>query len=190
MRAKRRNDEGFNAFFYSLVSKDTQEMYYSTKRQQFLIDQGYSFKVITELEGMKSMEGLVYKTRDEQIELMQEVLTAKDSDADLGADVKGGEDDLAGTITSKDFGFPGAKRTTGSLTAMSGGSHMSYREQNKGEPPFFVGRSGLRLSTNFFHTGANKMMGKEGGTSMSAPVRNKLFVNREKQQKQLMKGNQ
>jgi len=31
------------------VSKDTQEMYYSTKRQQFLIDQGYSFKVITNL---------------------------------------------------------------------------------------------------------------------------------------------
>ena len=26
-----------------------QEMYYSTKRQQFLIDQGYSFKVITNL---------------------------------------------------------------------------------------------------------------------------------------------
>lgn len=40
LRAKRRNDEGFNAFFYSLVSRDTQEVYYSTKRQQFLIDQG------------------------------------------------------------------------------------------------------------------------------------------------------
>ena len=39
----------FNAFFYSLVSKDTQEMYYSTKRQQFLIDQGYAFKVVTGL---------------------------------------------------------------------------------------------------------------------------------------------
>ncbi|KAG2590929.1 hypothetical protein PVAP13_5NG455500 [Panicum virgatum] len=37
--------EEYNAFFYSLVSTDTQEMYYSTKRQQFLIDQGYSFKV-------------------------------------------------------------------------------------------------------------------------------------------------
>uniref|UniRef100_A0A453FBJ2 DNA 3'-5' helicase n=1 Tax=Aegilops tauschii subsp. strangulata TaxID=200361 RepID=A0A453FBJ2_AEGTS len=36
--------EEYNAFFYSLVSTDTQEMYYSTKRQQFLIDQGYSFK--------------------------------------------------------------------------------------------------------------------------------------------------
>ena len=43
------DDGGFNAFFYTLVSKDTQEMYYSTKRQQFLIDQGYSFKVITNL---------------------------------------------------------------------------------------------------------------------------------------------
>ena len=31
------------------MSKDTQEMYYSTKRQQFLIDQGYSFKIITNL---------------------------------------------------------------------------------------------------------------------------------------------
>lgn len=45
LRAKRRNDEGFNAFFYSLVSKDTAEMYYSSKRQAFLVDQGYAFKV-------------------------------------------------------------------------------------------------------------------------------------------------
>ena len=46
LRAKRRNDEGFNAFFYSLVSKDTQEMYYSSKRQGFLIDQ-VSFSPLT-----------------------------------------------------------------------------------------------------------------------------------------------
>lgn len=43
LRAKRQvkgqtaND--FNAFFYTLVSKDTQEMFFSTKRQRFLIDQ-------------------------------------------------------------------------------------------------------------------------------------------------------
>jgi len=36
--------EGHNAFFYSLVSKDTQEMFFSSKRQQFLVEQGYSFK--------------------------------------------------------------------------------------------------------------------------------------------------
>ena len=34
------NPGGFNAFFYSLVSSDTRESYFSTKRQQYLIDQG------------------------------------------------------------------------------------------------------------------------------------------------------
>ena len=134
MRAKRRNDDGFNAFFYSLVSKDTQEMYYSTKRQQFLIDQGYAFKVITHLDGLDKLPDLVYKTKDEQIELISSVLLANESEADLGTDVRGGEGDLPGTVTSKDFGtarFPVAQRTTGSLTALSGGQHMSYVEQNK-----------------------------------------------------------
>jgi DNA excision repair protein ERCC-3 len=134
LRAKRRNDDGFNAFFYSLVSKDTQEMFYSTKRQQFLIDQGYAFKVITHLDGLEKLPGLVYKTRDEQIELISLVLLANESEADLGSDVRGGEGDLPGTVTSKDFGsirFPAAQRTTGTLTALSGAQHMSYVEQNK-----------------------------------------------------------
>lgn len=51
----------FNAFFYTLVSKDTQEMFYSTKRQQFLIDQGYQFKVVTNLldeEGERFCSGV------------------------------------------------------------------------------------------------------------------------------------
>ncbi|KAF9070384.1 DNA helicase [Rhodocollybia butyracea] len=135
LRAKRRNDEGFNAFFYSLVSKDTQEMFYSTKRQQFLIDQGYAFKVITSLDGQKDFLNLVYRTREEQIELLQSVLIANEADAEPGSDVRASEGDLAGTITSKDFGqptrFPGAQRTTGSLTSLSGAGHMSYIEQNK-----------------------------------------------------------
>lgn len=135
LRAKRRNDEGFNAFFYSLVSKDTQEMFYSTKRQQFLIDQGYAFKVITHLDGLEELPDLVYKTRDEQIELISSVLMATENEADLGTDIRAGEGDLAGTITSKDFGlpskFPSVHRSTGSLAALSGGQHMSYIEQNK-----------------------------------------------------------
>ena len=45
-------------------------MFYSTKRQQFLIDQGYAFKVITHLDGLDDMPELVYKSRDEQIELL------------------------------------------------------------------------------------------------------------------------
>jgi DNA excision repair protein ERCC-3 len=134
LRAKRRNDEGFNAFFYSLVSTDTQEMYYSTKRQQFLIDQGYAFKVITHLDGLENIPHLVYKTRDEQIELLSSVLLANESAADLGSDIRAGEGDLAGTVTSKDFGplkFPPVQRVTSSLSALSGAQHMSYIEQNK-----------------------------------------------------------
>ena len=50
LRAKRRNDEGFNAFFYSLVSKDTQEMYYSSKRQGFLIDQVSTLVIFVPLD--------------------------------------------------------------------------------------------------------------------------------------------
>jgi DNA excision repair protein ERCC-3 len=132
LRAKRRNDEGFNAFFYSLVSKDTQEMYFSSKRQQFLIDQGYAFKVITQLHGMDTYPDLVYKTQKEQIELLSAVLTAKaTAAADFGTDIKGGAGDLPGTVTSKDFGFPGVMRTTGSVAGLSGGSTMSYMEQNR-----------------------------------------------------------
>ena len=52
-------------------------MFYSTKRQQFLIDQGYAFKVITHLDGLDDLPGLVYKSRDEQIELLSSVLLAR-----------------------------------------------------------------------------------------------------------------
>ncbi|KAK3271625.1 General transcription and DNA repair factor IIH helicase subunit xpb1, partial [Cymbomonas tetramitiformis] len=72
-------DDEYNAYFYSLVSKDTVEMYYSTKRQQFLIDQGYSFKVVTNLleqstDAMQS--GLSLSSKQEQIELLATVLQA------------------------------------------------------------------------------------------------------------------
>jgi DNA excision repair protein ERCC-3 len=157
LRAKRRNDEGFNAFFYSLVSRDvssiasfachsrafslqTEEMYYSTKRQQFLIDQGYAFKVcvyasvdasanssevITHLDGLERMPDLVYPTKQEQIELLGAVLLANETDADLGTDIHAADDDLPGVITTKSFGGPGtkksgAKRVAGSLQTLSG----------------------------------------------------------------------
>lgn len=146
-------------------------MFYSTKRQQFLIDQGYAFKVITHLDGLKNLPGLVYATRDEQIELVSSVLLANESDAELGNDVRGGEDDLPGTVTAKDFGMPGqrrggafpaVKRTTGSLGALSGGAHMSYVEQNKS---------------------ANKKLAKEANSAS----RHKLFAKRDKQLAQAKK---
>ncbi|KAF6767677.1 Helicase, C-terminal [Kalmanozyma brasiliensis GHG001] len=158
LRAKRRNDEGFNAFFYSLVSKDTAEMFYSTKRQQFLIDQGYAFRVITHLVGMENMPGLVYKSQAEQIELLQSVLIANESDADLGSDLAGtefgggarrtGGSSSAGALNGSTVAK--AARTTGSLNALSGAQHMSYIERNRS---------------------VNKSLNKEGG-------RHKMFQKR------------
>jgi DNA excision repair protein ERCC-3 len=138
-------------------------MFYSTKRQQFLIDQGYAFKVITHLEGLENMSDLVYKTRDEQIELISSVLLANDTDAEVGNDIRASEGDLPGTVTAKDFNmlnksrFPAAKRTTGSLDALSGAAHMSYIEQNKS---------------------ANKKLARE---SANGSERHKLFAKRAKQ---------
>ena len=45
LRAKKgSNPNEVNAYFYSLVSQDTKEMAYSTKRQRFLVNQGYAFR--------------------------------------------------------------------------------------------------------------------------------------------------
>ncbi|PJF16812.1 putative DNA excision repair protein ERCC-3 [Paramicrosporidium saccamoebae] len=119
LRAKRRRDDGFNAFFYSLVSRDTEEMFYSTKRQQFLIDQGYSFKVITELKGMEEFPDLAYASHKDQIELLQSVLLATEEDAEEEA-VDGG-DDVESTVVKK----------TSSMKSLSGADDMAYIEYNK-----------------------------------------------------------
>jgi DNA excision repair protein ERCC-3 len=135
LRAKRRNDEGFNAFFYSLVSKDTQEMYYSTKRQAFLVDQGYSFKVITELKGMEDLPNLAYSSAHDQRELLQNVLLQNADTANM--DVYDEYDDAKSTPGGSRAGTPKvggqskAKRTSGNLASLAGGEGMAYQETNK-----------------------------------------------------------
>jgi len=133
LRAKRRNDEGFNAFFYSLVSKDTQEMYYSSKRQAFLVDQGYAFKVITHLQGIENLPGLAYATAAERRELLQEVMLQNEGAAEIvGADFDGGKVAKDGTSIKKwNIGRPGVKRFGGRLSELAGGEDMAYIEQNR-----------------------------------------------------------
>ena len=50
LRSKKDSLSEYNAFFYTIVSKNTEEMKYSSKRHRFLVDQGYYFNVITKLE--------------------------------------------------------------------------------------------------------------------------------------------
>jgi DNA excision repair protein ERCC-3 len=135
LRAKRRNDEGFNAFFYSLVSKDTNEVYYSSKRQAFLVDQGYAFKVITHLQGIENMPDLAFSTPQQRRELLSDVLLQNESNADIRGEI------IAGDMYSDRNAIPGAKhkkkkkpnarRTAGMLADFSGGQDMAYAELNK-----------------------------------------------------------
>lgn len=50
LRPKKDSLSEYNAFFYTIVTKNTEEMKYSSKRHRFLVDQGYYFNVITKLE--------------------------------------------------------------------------------------------------------------------------------------------
>ncbi|KAK4123599.1 DNA repair helicase rad25 [Parathielavia appendiculata] len=134
LRAKRRNDEGFNAFFYSLVSKDTQEMYYSSKRQAFLVDQGYAFKVITQLANLEKTPDLAFGTPQECRELLQRTLV----DNERGAEDDVETDDLFGKVSRRAGGNGGGgrkgngvRRTAGMLSELAGGQDMAYIEQNK-----------------------------------------------------------
>lgn len=128
LRAKRRNDEGFNAFFYSLVSKDTQEMYYSTKRQAFLVDQGYAFKIITHLHGMEDLPNLAYASAKERRELLQEVLLKNEEAAgvELGEDA----DNLIGHGISKKLKSSSIKNQA-SMASLAGGEDMAYVEYSR-----------------------------------------------------------
>lgn len=44
---KTRNADGFDAYFYTLLSLDTSEMYFSEKRRRYLVAQGYEYHVIS-----------------------------------------------------------------------------------------------------------------------------------------------
>ncbi|KAG5744771.1 hypothetical protein H9Q70_012522 [Fusarium xylarioides] len=131
LRAKRRNDEGFNAFFYSLVSKDTSEMHFASKRQTFLIDQGYAFKVITKLDGIEKIPDLAFSTPSEQRELLQGTLVDNETsiDDDFAADdLWGGE--KTGGKGGKGKGKNTVRRVAGYLDQLSGVQDMAYIERN------------------------------------------------------------
>lgn len=109
--------EEYNAFFYTLVSQDTMEMNYSRKRQRFLVNQGYAYKVITKLAGMDEEPDLMYGNREEQGQLLQQVLTASDTDADEERIPNEGPRPIV--------------RKTGTMTSMSGADDAVYYEYKK-----------------------------------------------------------
>ena len=111
--------EEFNAYFYTLVSQDTAEMAFSRKRQRFLVNQGYAYKVITKLAGMETDTDLLYKNHDERVLILQQVMAATDADAD--------EEMIAGIPGTSG----GTKRRAGNMASMSGADDNLYTEFKK-----------------------------------------------------------
>jgi DNA excision repair protein ERCC-3 len=124
------NRSSFNAFFYTLVSTDTQEMFYSAKRQQYLIDQGYTFKIVTNLCERADKEAVEQKyaksTPEDDRELLREVLL---SETDLEKEQR--QEDTAIRKSNADgAALADARERRAGLTMaqMSGGSGLRYRE--------------------------------------------------------------
>ncbi|KAH8379088.1 hypothetical protein KR009_003035 [Drosophila setifemur] len=115
--------EEYNAFFYTLVSQDTMEMSYSRKRQRFLVNQGYSYKVITHLKGMDTDTDLMYGNQEEQAQLLQLVLSASDLDCE--------DEKLPGEPGYRPGGPGGMFKRAGGLSSMSGGDDAIYYEHRR-----------------------------------------------------------
>jgi len=127
------NRSSFNAFFYTLVSADTQEMFYSAKRQQYLIDQGYTFKIVTNLCEKAAVEAVkqdyVFSTPEDDRRILRTVLTAetdleKEQRAEDAAIRKSNPDgaQLADNAMKKTAGM--------TMSQVSGGSGLRYREMS------------------------------------------------------------
>ena len=125
------NRASFNAFFYTLVSSDTQEMFYSAKRQQYLIDQGYTFKIVTNLcekaDAEAVEQGYKYATPEDDRELLRTVLS---SETDLEKEQKAEDNAIRkGNADGAMLADAATKRTAGmTMSQLSGGSGLRYRE--------------------------------------------------------------
>ncbi len=106
------------AFFYTLVSRDTKENLYATKRQRFLVDQGYSFKVVTDLSDMRNISDLQYGTKESQLKLLAKVLA---TDEDDGEEEMQDEDPFARQQKAKNRKMK-AERRAGNAQALTGSS--------------------------------------------------------------------
>ncbi|KAI8830864.1 P-loop containing nucleoside triphosphate hydrolase protein [Chytriomyces cf. hyalinus JEL632] len=142
--------DGYNSFFYTLVSRDTEEVFYCSKRQQFLIDQGYSYDIITRMEGMETVAPLVYSTLNQRLELLATILVSNDMVDLREIEEDGDEDALAlfgitredaldgdgsGTKRRRSSGLSSGGAVVQSVTSMkslSGADNMAYIEQNRG----------------------------------------------------------
>jgi DNA excision repair protein ERCC-3 len=102
LRAKRRHEQGFRSRFYTLVSQDTDEVSFSAKRKSFLVDQGYEFKIISNLSDFippKELKSLSYSNTGDQEDLLDLI---KEQNEEVGQEemLETAADDIAGVLNT------------------------------------------------------------------------------------------
>lgn len=128
LRAKHRSEKnptGKNvAYFYTLVSQDTKEMYYSSKRQRFLVQQGYSFEVKDDLvKDISEDKHFKSKLPDKEAEkiLLSKVLSLDDSNA--LTEITAGEEQMQST----------ARRRETNIRSISANDNIVYKRGKGGQ---------------------------------------------------------
>jgi len=144
------NRDTYNAYFYSLVTTDTQEMYYSTKRQQYLIDQGYTFQIVTNLhekaKAQAEATGGICANESEERVILRDILAANASEAQDKEDKamkKEGDNIKVMNVTEAAIARKNALAAGGNMSALSGGAGWSYEEKSNTEKkrnPLFKAR--------------------------------------------------
>lgn len=110
-------------------------MFYSSKRQQYLIDQGYTFKIVTNLCERADEEAKThdysYSAPEDDRKLLRTILTSesdleKEQRSEDNAIRKGNQD---GAILAE----ASVRRAAGvSMSSLSGGRGIRYREVSSG----------------------------------------------------------
>jgi DNA excision repair protein ERCC-3 len=125
LRPKAQGSSRYNAFFYTLVSRDTRENLYSAKRQRFLVDQGYSFKVLTSLPDMQNITDLHYSTKQSQLELLARIAATDESTTLKAEREDGGAEAIESAPQKRGNAKVQATRRVGNAQALAGSSDLA-----------------------------------------------------------------
>lgn len=74
MRPKENNVDEYTAFFYTVVSQETDETFFASKRQTFLINQGFSFEIVSDSQ-LKLPKDLIMNKAEQQSRYLNKILT-------------------------------------------------------------------------------------------------------------------
>lgn len=131
LRPKANPTGGYNAFFYTLISTDTREVYFSTKRQQYLIDQGYTFRVRQDLAKEADLTQRTLQTKEQEIDLLNKVLNFEYDIVDKTEDkamkkFNHGEVDEVDDLLSNMIGRGTTKKVVSNMNQFVGTTNIEY----------------------------------------------------------------